>query len=32
MPLIFLSLVYWKGLEWGVGGEGDQNVKQKSRP
>ena len=28
--LIFLSLVYWSGLEWGGGGS--QNVKLKSRP
>ena len=31
MPLIYLSLVYWRGLEWGGGG-GGQNVEQKSRP
>ena len=30
MPLIVLSLVYWRGLEWGGGG--GQIVKQKSRP
>ena len=28
MPLIFLSLIYWTGLDRGVGG---QNVKTKSR-